>query len=265
MQFLSEQLTQQSQQLNALQQREALRASRGVDLHPDVLGAIAGHLQIHPLEDGDRKRLLKPYLVLDQLPKPVKDDNGLAGKAIGSHADKKWLTTHLPNFQKDAMDVARVAASAWHTVLTANATPEEQFTLLSTAIKDILCIATDNAQRLARTQLRQLFDASGAKGAYALMDLDPATSTLDERDTNLLQQAHVEALQELKRFAGAVTPKKQQGQGSGQRRRQNGNGGQWRGRGGGRGGNRSRGRGRGNYNGGGRGGGHEQPNSMADV
>ena len=71
-----------------------------------------------------------------------------------------------------------------------------------------MLIGVDNAQRLARTQLRQTFEATGAKGAYALLDFGPDSQDLDEKDHNLFQPAHVHALQELKKYNTAIDASK---------------------------------------------------------
>ena len=114
---------------------------------------------------------------------------------------------------------------------------------------------------MAKTQLEAVFDAAKAKGAYALLQLDPAEEScdIDEKNENILQSAHVDAMAEIKKYNRSVEPTKPKFDG---RRRGGGRGGGrgghgsgWRGRGG-RGGNNWHGgrgnfRGNNNYNGGG--------------
>lgn len=170
------------------------------DLHDDVQGAFPPHLQIEPMERDKRKLIVKSYpKATKSFPKPVKDNNGLAARAISSKDDKKWLLERLPAIQGDALDVLRIATSAWHSYLCTGSNEK-----LFEAIKDITSIAADNAQRLAQLQLKETFAASGAKGSYSIMDLSPDSTELDTTEHSLFQQAHIEALQDLKKFTKSV-------------------------------------------------------------
>ena len=190
-------LHRQNEYLAAQHQRK--QATEGGELHPNVKDAIPPHLQCEPMEREQRKRLLKPYPKLKQLPKPIKDRNGLGARAIASKEDKKWIVTHLPALQRDALEVARVSLAAWDAYLRTGGNEQ-----LLEAIKNVTALATDNAQRIAQLQLQQTFEASGAKGAYSIMQLTPDSSELDFSEHTLFQQAHIEALQDLKKYTSTI-------------------------------------------------------------
>lgn len=244
----------------------------GLDLAQNVRESFAPHLQLKPVEQAARKLVVKRYPKPSDFPKPIEDHNGLGARAINNKEDKKWLLTYLPKFQRDALDVLRMATAAWQTALGAQSA-EQQAQQLLTAIKDIACIAGDNAQRLAQTQLKQTFEASGARGAYTIMDLSADSAEVDYADHSLFQQAHIEALQDLKKFNSSIDSAKKNEQpkqhekpkynhqhhnryGGGR-----GHGGRF-GQGNGRFGNRPNfNNGGGNYQGGGRGRGHNNGNN----
>jgi hypothetical protein len=212
-QDLQQQFAQLQQQLLVTQQelvRLAQRSDKDARPHlcSEVLGALPTHLQLKPMEDAERKGLLRPYAKFVELPSVIKDANGLGARALGNSADKKWIVSHVPGFQSDTLDIIRIAAGTWHSAVTEQRDPAATLGLYEQAIKDILLIGADNAQRLARTQLRQTFEANGAKGAYALLDLGPDSQDLDEKDSNLFQPAHVHALQELKKYNTAIDASK---------------------------------------------------------
>ena len=211
---LQAQLNQQGAQLSAVVHQNAQLRARAADQDdpyggrpvPDRLTDIVPpHLQLLPMPKEDRKKLIAPYPRYD-LPASIRDDNGLAGRSIAG-SDKKWIITHLPQLQRDNLDVARVACAAWHQAEAAP--PSLRSDILERAMRDVLALAMDNAQRAAQTQLKQTFKAAGAEGAYALMALDPSKEThLDLQDNNLIQQAHADAMQDLKRFHKEFTPAK---------------------------------------------------------
>ena len=127
--------------------------------------------------------------------------------------------------------------------------PQRDIFLLQ-ALQDITLISVDNAQRIAKLQLRQTFEGSNAKNAQSIMDFKPDSDnvSINPKDNNILQQAHIEAIQELQRFnksIDAAKPKQKQQGKPFQRRAGNYGNGRGRGYGGGRG--------RGNGYGGGRG------------
>ena len=223
------------QQVTVLQAAAAQRAGAGdaLALNDEIKACIPPHLQLSPMDQMQRKQLLRAYPKLDGgLPKCIKDDNGLAAKAVGDATQRKWLITLVPTFQRDNLDVARVAASALQLSIQDNDDPASKFEQMQHALRDVLVLACDNAQKLAETQLKLTFESAGAKGAYSLMDLGPNTEDLDD-DGNILQQSHIEAIQELRKFNNAF--KSSLTGGGGQRnhstyRGDNGRGGSGRGR-----------------------------------
>ena len=236
-------VSQLQAQLHQLQAASDQRARSG-DLLPlceDITGCIPGHLQQEPLEASRRKQVLRAYPKTDpDLPNIIKDENGLAAKAISDATSRKWITTLVPTFQRDNLDVARVAATGLQFSINNGDNDTPRIKHLHGVLRDVLVLACDNAQKLAETQLKLTLEAAGAKGAYSLLDLSPNTQDLDFDDGNLLQQSHVEAIQELRRFTNSFKPRGKGG----------GNGG---GNGGIRNGKRGSDRGRDNRNYGGRG------------
>ena len=254
---LQAQINEQRAQYTALQQehQQLLRDSKNRttlleskqapwELHQQLSDAIAPHLQLEPMPQSDRKRLLAEYPQLD-LPKAIKDDNGFGARAIASADNRKWLLTHVPQLQRDGLDLLRMSAAAWQRALCTE-DPQLRGAQLLDALRDITTVAADNVQRLAQLQLKQTFETSGAKGAHSILDLGPETQDINFKDTNLLQHAHIEAMQELQQYNKSIDTAKQANKGkSGRGNQRFGN----RNRGGGKGGYRgNRGGGRGSYN-----------------
>lgn len=190
----------------------------GVQMDPYVARYIPKHLQQKPLQQADRKRLLKVYGHFEEgsLPKPLKDANNMAATAMGDAKDKKWVTVHAPAFQKDALDVVQVAALAMHSVADA-ADEAAAADIMRQALLDVLLLAGDNAQRIARVQLDRVFEAANAKGALSLIDLD-GDDDLDPLNDNIIQGAHVDSIGEHRKFCKALAPDKKRtpnGQGRG--------------------------------------------------
>ena len=216
---------------------EERRREKRIVLDADIRDIISPHLQLKGLDNSDRKKVVGAYPQPDNFPSAITDGNGLASKAITNATDRKWIITHLPGLQKDDLDVARIAAAALQRCRSMQ--PQQSYDFLVAALRDVLAIACDNATKNASLQLKQTFEAADAKGAYSLLDLSPGSDDLDAKDTNILQQAHVEAFQELRKF-GASIRKNDRGP-SGPNGGRNG-----RGNSGNHGG--GRGRGRGGYN-----------------
>ena len=167
--------------------------TRTFELDDVVKNCIPPHLQLKPLEASDRSKILAGYPKPEPpLPKSLRDENGLATRAIKDAASRKLAITHLPGFQKDHLDVARIAATAWQGALNPDIDDAARLQLLQGAIKDVLVIACDNAQKLAATQLKTTLEGAGAKGAYSLLDLASATEDIDFDNDNILQHAHYE-------------------------------------------------------------------------
>ena len=239
------QLQRMQEQINALQQAnadlrntEAAKRDR-IALRPEVRDLFAPHLQYKQMDAAARKRAINNYPKSHQLPQALTDANGLAAKAVGEGPAKKWALTTLPALQREALDVLRVAAVGLHAARN-NSNGEARIIQLEQALADVITLASDNAQRMARTQLEAIFDAAGTKGAMALINLDPDADhqvEIDIADTSILQAVHVDAMQEIKKYARAVQPEKKQPGGRGGRGGRRGNGGKGGGKG--RYGNRS--------------------------
>ena len=246
-------LTAMQQQMDRLQrQNDELKqqqdARKPTELHQDIAALFAPHLQLRPMEQAERKRILSQYGKCEQLPVPLRDDNGLAGKALGGEGGhKKWALTYLQSAQKEALDILRIAALGLNAAIQLEQGPQ-RIQHLEHVIRDIISMAGDNAQRMARTQLEHVFEVAGVKGARSLLNPDLAEDcSIDESDTNILQQAHIDAMQDIRKFHTSISQvrgNKNNGKQGGRGFKQGGR--NYRGRGGGRG--------RG-YGGGGRGGG----------
>jgi hypothetical protein len=197
-----------------------------------VAGALALHLQLPPMETAERKRVLSKYKD-GGLPKVLKDENGLAAKTVSDNAERKYLLTEIPRWQRDALDVAKVLAHAWHEAGHVQDTAHRS-ELLVAAVRDALLVAVDNAQRMARDQLRGVFKAAGAEGALSFFRPDSEDvdhTRFDFKDSNVLQHEHVEAIAAYKKMANSVSN-------NNNGRRNQGNGGR---RSGGKGGGRGKG------------------------
>jgi hypothetical protein len=144
------------------------------------------------------------------LPKCIRDDNGLAAQAIGSDGKdcanvKKWVTDRYPATQQQHLEVVRIAACAWHHAgRIREAEPAAAADLLVAALRDIIALSCESAQCAAKLQLKQVLDAAGQTSAFSLLDLSADTLHLDFDNTNVLQQAHLDAFAELKTFRGAI-------------------------------------------------------------
>lgn len=237
-------LTRQQQHIQA----DTDSGTGAMQLSETVAGCIPPHLQIKPLDAAERKRVVNGYAKLEPFPKVLRDSNGLAAKAIPDAKERKWLLTHAPTFQKDALDVLRVGAFAWQRAIAIDE-PAARADYLLDVLKDVVVLAADNAQRAAQLQCEGVFEAAGAKGAYSFLKLGPNQNEIeiDQSDHSVVQQVHIEAMQDLRKFSKEITPTKhiQAGKGRGHYQRQgnrgynNYRGG--RGYGGGRGGRGGRG------------------------
>ena len=126
---MQSQLNEQSAQLQHVSRENAeLRASatrteqrlaasddlrNGREVDDRLADLVTPHLQLIPLPNEDRKRLLAPYPRYN-LPASIRDANGFGGRTIANPEAKRWVTSHLPQFQREALDVARIACAAWH-------------------------------------------------------------------------------------------------------------------------------------------------------
>ena len=200
------------------------------------------HLQLAPLDAAKRKKVLSQYPKWDGMPQPIRDENGLANRALAGES-KKWITTDLVRFQQDTLDALRIATAAWDRILTQN---HDQQLLESTicALQDLTVLLGDNAARLGRFQLQSAFEAAGAKSAASLLQCDPNSEQIefDLSVHTLFQQAHLDAIHDLQQYNSRIDSAMRSKSKNGQQNNY---------RGGGRGfrGDRQRGRGgKGSYN-----------------
>ena len=215
----------------------------GVQLHDDILALFPAHIQREPMASTERKRMLAKYAKCDQLPVSLKDDNGLASKAMGDGTSKKWVISHMQTTQKEALDLLRVGALGLQGAL---GIPDDaaRAAHLLVVLRDVVSLSCDNAQRLARTQIEHVFEAAQAKGAYTLMDFAQDSEDIDDKDTNIIQQAHIDAMQDIRKFNASVKNNNNNNNNKGTRsgkgggrgntfnpRRFGGRGGSWRGSG----------------------------------
>jgi hypothetical protein len=227
--------------------KESQRLSNStIQIDEDVRSRYAPHLQVPPMETHVRKQIMAGYPKVEPLPKVLKDSNGLATLGIKSQFMRNQITTKYPDHQRDALEVVRVLAGTYQRIRNNDVELRE----LPKILEDLLSIASDNAQRLAKAQLEASINARQQKGAMSLMDEDK----FDYKDDNILQSSHVLAISTLAKAKSNLQkalPKSQtssyQSQNSRSRGRGRNNGsygGSYGGRGR-RGGSRGRGRGRG--------------------
>ena len=186
-------------------QRSISEGAPTVQRHDDVIASvICPHLQARPMGADVRKRLLGRYPKSSALPKPNRDENGLASKALGEDKERKWVLTSIPQYQKELLDVARIASTGWQ---QARSLPnsEGRAEFLESVLRDVLVITLDNCQKLAESQLKHVFKAAGAEGAFTFINGANGES-INTDDHNIIQQAHVEAMSEYKIFAKELRP-----------------------------------------------------------
>ena len=235
---------------SSLDAQDAGKSGR-IQLSEEVAACVTPHLQLRPLEQSERQGIIRGYPRADDLPQAITDRNGLAAKTLYDPKDKKWVSNLLPGLQRNSLDIVRVAAAGWESSLDESVNLAERVRLLQVCIRDVLTLACDNAQRMAKHQLEATFESVGATGAYSLLNFDPDTMDFEIRDPSILQQAHVEAIRDIRSFNGSLeaarkaanTRTKNQGKNGfsngtrgafrGQRNRRGGGGGRfsWRGRG----------------------------------
>ena len=155
--LLQEQIARLELKLRQVEDRQAAhhdRPSRAeLELSEEVASCVTPHLQLKPLRPDDRKRVLSGHPRVAGLPKPTKDNNGLASRAIQGAQERKWLTATIPQLQQDALDVLRVAVAGWEQSQSF-IEPEAQAQVLLSALRDVVVLAQENAQRLAETSSR---------------------------------------------------------------------------------------------------------------
>jgi hypothetical protein len=249
---MQEQLLTQAAEIHALRAHNNGTSIKPVLVLGDAIGAIVTpHLQLAATDMAERKRILGAYPKISDFPECIKDENGMAARAISDTEQRKWVTERLPAIQKDHLEVARVAAATWE-LASMSTDMESRMHLFDRGIKDIISLSINSAQRSAEAQLKQSFKGAGAEGSYSLLDLSPDTRQLDLGDNNIFQQAHLDAMAELRKFKQSIDANKKSdahGKGNG-----GGRGAGGKGRGGGKGYNNNSYGSRGGGYGGGKGG-----------
>lgn len=178
-----------------------------LELDEGVLEYFPAHIQVKPMDKDERKREITKYPKCAGLPKALHDNNGLAAKAVGEGPAKKWVITHMPSLQREALDIVRMASGALqYSASVGFSTPEDLQTYLQQALQDICKVACDNAQRMARTQLETIFDAAGTKGASTLLKTGPDfdDNDLDPEDASIIRQGHVDAMCNIRKFCNNI-------------------------------------------------------------
>jgi uncharacterized membrane protein YgcG len=235
-----------------LQHEAALRDE--IEMAADLRNYIPSHLQAKPMDTAIRKKAIRKYHKVKGLPQPLTDKNGLAAKAVGDGHAKKMVLTILPSLQRECLDALRVAASGL-TYSTRARDHEKARHYLEQTLADVCGIISDNAQRMARTQLETVFEAAGTKGATTLLDLDDVDDD-DLEEPCILRESHVDAIKKTRKYLEGIAqakPKSSNNKNNNQRRWRRNN---YRGRGGG-----GKGRGRGGWRGGSYGGGRGGDNN----
>jgi hypothetical protein len=250
LQSLQTQISVQATELHAYRSQQNGTATKPKIVLGETLAAlVAPHLQLAPTDAAERKRILATYPKIEGFPECIKDDNGMAARAIADTEQRKWINERLPATQRDNLEIARVAAATWELAFMAE-DQTQRMHLFDKGIRDIIALSINNAQRSAETQLKLSFKGAGAEGSYSLLDLTPTTLQLDMADTNIFQQAHLDSMAELRKFKQSIDANKKadnHNKGGG-----GGKGGGGKGRGGGKGyNNNSYGSRGGGYGGGG--------------
>ena len=192
-----QQLQQQLAESNARQQ-ELIRAQKLTtvhELHPLVREIVPTHLHVKPFKAEERKQLLTTKK-FKNLPRALKDHNGLALRGIKSEQTKKFINNDLFNMQKRELELATVACAL------ADEFAKDSYSKASAAdaIARITKLAYDNAQHMAKLQLETCFKFRGLKGAETMVDYNE----LDPEDGNIFQQCHIDAIREMDGFRKVV-------------------------------------------------------------
>lgn len=186
-------------------------SQRNVELHPDIAGLIAPHLQCASrVKKDERGRILRKYPTFARFPEAIEDGNKLASSCLGEGANRKVILGSMVRFQQDTLDLVRIATSLLQVVSTAtdNGINADQIIgQLRDGLADLVVLGSDNAQRVAKHQLQEALKCAGAEGAYSLMGLESEEPDLEVTDHNLFQEAHVDAIKKFKTFSGAVKQK----------------------------------------------------------
>ena len=201
-------LQAQGAELQSLRQhRDGTSVKQQLVLGDTISDIVSPHLQLAATDAAERKRMLAGYPKISGFPESVKDDNGMAARAITDAEQRRWVTERMPAIQRDQLDVARVAAATWE-LANMSQDPEQRMHLFDKSLKDIIALSINSAQRSAEAQLKQSFTGAGAEGSYSLLDLAPNSLQLDLGDNNIFQQVHLDAMAELRKFKQSIDANK---------------------------------------------------------
>ncbi len=136
LQSMQAQLVSQAAELHALRANRDGTTARPLLVLGDTISAIvAPHLQLSATDSAERKRILGQYPKISEFPECIKDDNGMAARAISDSEQRKWVTERMPAIQRDHLEVACVAAATWELAFM-SVDPAERMHIFDKGIKD---------------------------------------------------------------------------------------------------------------------------------
>ena len=207
------------QQIVALQQQVAAlqavapHAGEKHTLCDNVRQKIPVHLQVgSQLSADERKTTLAKWRKFEDWPLPLGDKNGLAGKVLqGQGQLKQFVTSDISKFQRNELDIIRMAADAWDACIGNDYSTEQKADRAVQALRDITILSTDNAQFMAKRQLECIFEGAKAKGAYALLRMDQSEeSDIDLASAEMFQPSYANAVKEFRKVTKTVEPQNKQ-------------------------------------------------------
>jgi hypothetical protein len=250
--FLQRNAEEKDRQIEDLNERVATKEE--IFIPDDLQEVIPAHLQAEPLKPETRKKILRNFSKVANLPEPLTDKNGIVEKSNLSKANRAKIK-ELTKQQITQIEIIRMSASIYAAIQSGN----NSLDTILLGIKSIAAIAADNATKLANEQLVTALHNGGQKGTISLAA--SFGDGFDHCDSSIIQACHVQAATNLHEYSRAISrgtsnrrgnaSKNRYTAGGGQnsnRSRQNShNRNQGGGRGRGRGGQRGRGRGRGGH------------------
>ena len=105
------------------------------------------HLQVaSQLSADERKTTLAKWRKFENWPLPLADKNGLAGKVLqGQGQLKQFVTSDISKFQRNELDITRMAADAWDFCSGNEHSWQQQAERAMRALQDITILSADNA------------------------------------------------------------------------------------------------------------------------
>ncbi len=197
LQLLQQELYHLRGQVNENQERK----SRDEEDLPAIMEElIPAHMNLlRTLPEEERKKLLRNVPKYHGI-EPITDKNGLAAKGM-QNDKKKLVTKDLVNFQRDNIDVFRLATSA---AVNLENGGQDAVQKAGDALVAIARVAMDNAQKAATLQLQYCMEHAKASGADYLINYSVDNDKFSVEDRNIFQQAHLDAVKEFKRFTTQV-------------------------------------------------------------